>query len=64
MCMYIYIYIYIVGTAQFQHILEPLARERLDTRWSKYPSTPGLHNKIPAYKIFARGWVAQKSCCS
>ena len=23
--------------------------------------TPGLHNKIPAYKIFARGWVAQKS---
>ena len=25
--------------------------------------TPGLHNKIPAYKIFARGWVAQKSIC-
>ena len=24
-------------------------------------ATPGLHNKIPAYKIFARGWVAQKS---
>ena len=23
--------------------------------------TPGLHNKIPAYKIFARGCVAQKS---
>ena len=23
--------------------------------------TPGLHNKIPALKIFARGWVAQKS---
>ena len=22
-------------------------------------NTPGLHNKIPAYKIFARGWVAQ-----
>ena len=22
--------------------------------------TPGLHNKIPAYKIFARGWVAQE----
>ena len=21
--------------------------------------TPGLHNKIPAQKIFARGWVAQ-----
>ena len=22
---------------------------------------PGLHNKIPAHKIFARVWVAQKS---
>ena len=22
-------------------------------------NTPGLHNKIPALKIFARGWVAQ-----
>ena len=22
-------------------------------------NTPGLHNKIPAFKIFARGWVAQ-----
>ena len=25
------------------------------------PDTPGLHNKIPALKIFARGWVAQES---
>ena len=24
-------------------------------------TTPGLHNKIPANKIFARVWVAQKS---
>ena len=24
-------------------------------------TTPGLHNKIPALKIFARGWVAQES---
>ena len=24
-------------------------------------TTPGLHNKIPAHKIFARGWVAQTS---
>ena len=23
--------------------------------------TPGLHNKIPAHKIFARVWVAQES---
>ena len=26
--------------------------------------TPGLHNKIPAHKIFARVWVAQKSFVS
>ena len=26
-------------------------------------TTPGLHNKIPALKIFARGWVAQESIC-
>ena len=25
--------------------------------------TPGLHNKIPALKIFARGWVAQEPIC-
>ena len=25
---------------------------------------PGLHNKIPAQKIFARGWVAQEPICS
>ena len=23
--------------------------------------TPSLHNKIPAWKTFARGWVAQKT---
>ena len=26
--------------------------------------TPGLHNKIPAHKIFARVWVAQEPICS
>ena len=26
--------------------------------------TPGLHNKIPAHKIFARVWVAQDLFCS
>ena len=26
--------------------------------------TAGLHNKIPAHKIFARGWVAQEPICS
>ena len=28
------------------------------------PFTPGLHNKIPAYKILARGWIAQEPICS
>ena len=23
-------------------------------------ATPGLHNKIPAHKIFARVWLAQE----
>ena len=27
-------------------------------------NTPGLHNKIPALKIFATGWVAQEPICS
>ena len=27
-------------------------------------ATPGLHNNIPAYNIFARGWVAQIRFCS
>ena len=34
------------------------------SRWtpprSELSTTPGLHNKIPAHKIFTRGWVAQK----
>ena len=53
MCVYIYIYMYINPT--------------LITISESSPSsggsgpTPGLHNKIPAHKIFARVWVAQKS---
>ena len=26
-------------------------------------TTPGLHNKIPAHKIFAKVWVAQEPIC-
>ena len=29
-----------------------------------YNTTPGLHNKIPPRKIFARVWVAQEPICS
>ena len=32
-------------------------------RARRVSATPGLHNKIPALKIFARGWVAQESIC-
>ena len=31
-----------------------------NTSWTAIGTiTPGLHNKISAYNIFARGWVAQ-----
>ena len=33
----------------------------VQTLSSEIGRTPGLHNKIPALKIFARGWVAQES---
>ena len=36
------------------------ASSQLPGRPPKEPRTPGLHNKIPAHKIFARGWVAQE----
>ena len=42
--MDVYIYIYI-----YIHILSIVLEA----------PTPGLHNKIPAHKIFARVWVAQ-----
>ena len=33
----------------------------VQTPFFRDPLAPGLHNKIPAHKIFARVWVAQKS---
>ena len=53
-CVYIYIYIYKQGRLDGM-----LLRRRFACLF-----TPGLHNKIPAHKIFARVWVAQKSFCS
>ena len=35
----------------------------IDNVNSNNTTTPGLHNKIPALKIFARGWVAQEPIC-
>ena len=56
MYMYIYIYIYIYVHHSREAMQSPFAATMLEAR-----CTPGLHNKIPAYNIFARGWVAQKS---
>ena len=49
-CAYIYIYI---------HKHYAYAYDINDNNGTT--TTPGLHNKIPAQKIFARGWVAQES---
>ena len=62
--MYIYIYIYIhTQTHIMTNIIIDLGREQqrdgAPVRHEAF--TPGLHNKIPALKIFARGWVAQES---
>ena len=58
-CIYIYIYIYMYIYAR--------QAECKYSHWSQFQRicvvkdhTPGLHNKIPAHKIFARVWVAQE----
>ena len=53
--IYIDIYIYIQGPKgcpSVQHVVCVVI------------VTPGLHNKISAYNIFVRGWVAQEPICS
>ena len=50
--MYIHIYIYIYIWTAVLGLRPPLL------------NSPGLHNKIPAHKIFARVWVAQEPICS
>ena len=59
-CIYIYIYIYIFVymTAGGGRPGETVKLRGLE--WNSQVHTPGLHNKIPAYNIFARGWVAQE----
>ena len=66
---YIHIHIYIYHTFRrsfvyqkaqpSQHLLKPMFLTNKSPR-----ATPGLHNKIPTYNIFARGWFAQTSICS
>ena len=69
--IYIYIYIYVhtynphrARISQFE-LFELVLLLKLDGVLSSNSRqqylTPGLHNKIPARKIFARVWVAQKS---
>ena len=64
--MYVYIYIYThiyiyiythLGPAPCRGA--PCTRGASEVRTSR--CTPGLHNKIPAHKIFARVCIAQKS---
>ena len=64
-CVYIYIYIYIscINHISYYTVSNPPVSFR-QGRLRDGPATPGLHNKIPALKIFARGWVAQKYICS
>ena len=45
-------------------VIKQLLTAKNDARHLVGLHTPGLHNKISAYKIFARGWVAQKSFVS
>ena len=65
--IYIYIYIYIhththVYLYVYIYIYIYICFLRCAHAWLLGALlTPGLHNKIPAHKIFARGWVAQKS---
>ena len=66
-CIRIYIYIYIHIYVVYTHATNQVCYMSCCAHYlfeccllfSTGLPTPGLHNKIPAYKIFARGWVAQ-----
>ena len=49
-----YRYMYSISVVQYRYMYS------ISVVQYRY-STPGLHNKIPAHKMFARVWVAQKS---
>ena len=55
----IIIIIIIISSSSINIICDCQAARALQAR-----PTPGLHNKIPAHKIFARVWVAQESFVS
>ena len=51
-----------IAFASRRHVLHDLSQTQGRRRRRGrclFAVTPGLHNKISAYKIFARGWVAQ-----
>ena len=73
--IYIYIYVYIVSTRLKLAIIGYVAGSsrgellgslvgEIVVSFPEWTNTPGLHNKIPAWKTFARGWVAQEPICS
>ena len=55
---YIYIYIYIYTHTHTHTLYNVAANESI--RVVARGGTPGSHSKISRYKIFAKGWVAQK----
>ena len=57
--IYIYIYTYIHTHTHLSYL--PAQRPSRRPKLQRLDVTPGLHNKIPAHKIFARVWVAQES---
>ena len=60
--VYIYIYIYVPHTGGHSQVgCNRGAFWTGSVDWFRLIGTPGLHNKIPAHKTFARVWVAQES---
>ena len=63
---YVNLYIYILYIYIYVHILLMMiscVRKHMSYD-IEHHHTPGLHNKIPANKTFARVWVAQEPICS
>ena len=56
--MYTYVYIHIISYDIGSTGSDPAGTCRCPEGTGWY-NTPSLHNNIPAYNIFARGWVAQ-----
>ena len=58
-CVCMCIIIHVCVCIQNRYTIQSRAGRRAAT-YNMCMCTPGLHNKIPAHKIFARVWVAQE----